>query len=204
MSASVLISIRPKWCELIASGKKTVEVRKTRPRKETPFKCYIYCTKSTDHPAGWLGCYDHDWHKFGLISPLNIEAGKHFNIEVISGKVVGEFVCDKIYTIEAIGPLPWGGSKGSWSPFNPNDACLTVNEIEDYIDGRDGFGWHISNLTIYEKPKKLHEFNGICSKKALKDCECGTCERLLKSGIGHCPMDFLKRPPQSWCYVEEA
>ena len=28
----VLISIQPKWCELIASGKKTVEVRKTKPK----------------------------------------------------------------------------------------------------------------------------------------------------------------------------
>lgn len=42
---SVMISIKPKYCELIASGKKTVEVRKTRPKIETPFKCYIYCTK---------------------------------------------------------------------------------------------------------------------------------------------------------------
>lgn len=41
---AVLISIRPKWCELIASGKKTIEVRKTRPKIETPVKCYIYCT----------------------------------------------------------------------------------------------------------------------------------------------------------------
>ena len=42
---SVLISIKPKWCELIASGKKTVEVRKTRPKIETPFKVYIYETQ---------------------------------------------------------------------------------------------------------------------------------------------------------------
>ena len=42
---SILISIQPKWCELIASGKKTIEVRKTRPKLETPFKCYIYETK---------------------------------------------------------------------------------------------------------------------------------------------------------------
>lgn len=41
---SVLISIQPKWCELIASGKKTIEVRKTKPNSYTPFKCYIYCT----------------------------------------------------------------------------------------------------------------------------------------------------------------
>ena len=41
---SVLISIRPQWCEKIASGKKTIEVRKTAP-KEVPFKAYIYCSK---------------------------------------------------------------------------------------------------------------------------------------------------------------
>lgn len=41
---SVLISIKPKWCELIAGGKKTIEVRKTKPKIDTPFKCYIYET----------------------------------------------------------------------------------------------------------------------------------------------------------------
>lgn len=46
MSKAVLISIRPGWCEKIANGEKTIEVRKTRPKLETPFKCYIYCTKS--------------------------------------------------------------------------------------------------------------------------------------------------------------
>lgn len=42
---SVLISIHPKWCEKIANGEKTIEVRKTKPKLDTPFKCYIYCTK---------------------------------------------------------------------------------------------------------------------------------------------------------------
>lgn len=41
----VMLSIRPKWCEKIASGEKTIEVRKSAP-KEVPFKCYIYCTKA--------------------------------------------------------------------------------------------------------------------------------------------------------------
>lgn len=48
MSKAVLISIQPKWCELIANGQKTIEVRRTRPKIDTPFKCYIYCT----HPVG--------------------------------------------------------------------------------------------------------------------------------------------------------
>ena len=42
MSKAVLISIRPKWCEKIINGQKTIEVRKTRPKMDTPFKCYIY------------------------------------------------------------------------------------------------------------------------------------------------------------------
>ena len=46
MAKAVLISIRPKWCEKIANGEKTVEVRKTKPYLETPFKCYIYCTNT--------------------------------------------------------------------------------------------------------------------------------------------------------------
>lgn len=39
---AVLISIRPKWCEKIISGEKAIEVRKTRPKLNPPFKCYIY------------------------------------------------------------------------------------------------------------------------------------------------------------------
>ena len=42
MSKAVLISIRPEWCEKIINGQKTVEVRKTRPKMNPPFKCYIY------------------------------------------------------------------------------------------------------------------------------------------------------------------
>ena len=45
---AVLISIRPKWAQKIMTGQKTVEVRKTRPKMDTPFKCYIYCTQSAD------------------------------------------------------------------------------------------------------------------------------------------------------------
>ena len=72
---SVLISIQPKWCELIASGKKTVEVRKTRPKLETPFKCYIYQTKGHTNIGG---C------GFSILGRYRL------------GKVIGEFVCVNI------------------------------------------------------------------------------------------------------------
>ena len=41
---AVLMSIQPKWCELIASGKKTIEIRRNIPKLDAPFKVYIYCT----------------------------------------------------------------------------------------------------------------------------------------------------------------
>lgn len=43
---AVLISTKPRWCAKIANGEKPLEVRKTRPKIETPFKCYIYQTKA--------------------------------------------------------------------------------------------------------------------------------------------------------------
>ena len=47
MGKAVLISIRPEWVEKIARGEKTLELRKTEPKLETPFKVYIYCTAGT-------------------------------------------------------------------------------------------------------------------------------------------------------------
>lgn len=50
----IMISIRPEWTRWIVSGKKTVEVRRTKPACNTPFKCYIYCTKSTGSDFLWV------------------------------------------------------------------------------------------------------------------------------------------------------
>lgn len=48
---SILLSIHPKWAEKIASGEKTIEVRKTVP-KMCPFKVYIYETRAKPHGKG--------------------------------------------------------------------------------------------------------------------------------------------------------
>ena len=84
---SVLISIQPKWCELIASGKKTVEVRKTKPKLETPFKCYIYCTKDNTFAEKTLRGFD--------------DKGKAIYYKANKGKVIGEFVCNDIIHYDA-------------------------------------------------------------------------------------------------------
>lgn len=41
----ILLSLKPKWWAKIASGEKTVEIRKTIPRKDSTFKVYVYETK---------------------------------------------------------------------------------------------------------------------------------------------------------------
>lgn len=202
---SVLISIRPKWCELIASGKKTMEVRKTRPKMGTPFKCYIYCTgvKSMnlqDYVAAHQatgGAVD-DW----------------------SGKVIGEFVCDNIATYDDDTIFSFRYEDyARWNDFDLNRACIHPEDFQNYADGKWLYGWHISDLKIYDKPKELSEF-AVADKEAIQQCEyreqscyAFTDTGYIKNGFyckkkddwcfGECKRKALTRPPQSWCYVEE-
>lgn len=41
----IMISIQPKWAEKILNLSKRWEMRKTRPRQEGPYRCYIYQTE---------------------------------------------------------------------------------------------------------------------------------------------------------------
>ena len=94
MSKAVMLSIRPKWCEKIASGEKTIEVRKTRPKIDTPFKCYIYCTiggQDLNIPISQERLM-RDYLETGSMKSLNCPLG--------NGKVIGEFTCDRIYELE--------------------------------------------------------------------------------------------------------
>lgn len=166
---SVMLSIRPKWCEKIVSGEKTIEVRKTKPKLETPFKCYIYCTSGRPDlnipisPERLM----QDYLDTGSMQSLNCPLG--------NGKVIGEFTCDRIYELAPLNHAPDDVEK---------QACLTREEIVNYLKGT-GYGWHISDLLIYDQPRELSEFTGLRNTR-----------------FGEAPYD-IKRPPQSWCYVEE-
>lgn len=147
----ILISIKPRWCELIASGKKTIEIRKTKPRVDTPFKCYIYCTKhSREHlvrmPDGSHRIYD-GWNYGKSCTML------HFKGECNS-KVIGEFVCEDILEFEE-------NLYGEFSMYDDElqNTCLTQFDLVKYSGGRTKlYGWEISNLKKYDKPKELSEF----------------------------------------------
>lgn len=176
MSKAVLISIRPKWCEKICSGEKIIEVRKTRPKLETPFKCYIYCTKDAKM-QWWTGSRysyadDHSHNAFDKCG---------------NGKVIGEFICDDIYEIDPTKTIGAGFAE---------DSCVSSRDIHEYLGGQTGYGWHISDLKIYDTPKDLSKFSRPfenCIDKVCDEFGCASCEH-----GGH-----IKRPPKSWCYAEK-
>ena len=196
---SVLLSIKPEYCDLIADGRKTIEIRKTKPKLDTPFKCYIYETKSTD-----------------FYSVLH---------KKIIGKVIGEFICEKITgfesefwadeTYERIQKIikdcdryfEFGEYEYETVTTNEDEkyrenwlckqSCVSWEEMRKYVGVgiKEFYGWHISNLKIYDKPKELKEFR-----------QCHKCEHYFhcKAGEYSCDGTYkLTRPPQSWCYVEE-
>ena len=175
---SVLISIQPKWCELIASGKKTIEVRKTKPKLETPFKVYIYQTKESKRR--FLD------HRF------NSQFSGHSNYTDM-GKVIGEFVCNEIIVAEY----------GSYCNIPMNESKLNTWDLLNYANEKTVYGWHISDLVIYDKPKELSKFHKPCEEE--RNClnknfrEAGRClDKCSDCG------NSLTRPPQSWCYVERS
>ncbi len=177
---AVMLSIQPKWCELISSGKKTVEVRKTRPKLETPFKCYIYCTLqgSNEFFKDTLGGDISKWNK-----------GKWGNKK---GKVIGEFTCKYINTFRVLE----NNNIQDYHLKKLERSCLPYEKISEYI-GSDklGYSWHISDLVIYDEPKELSEFK-----------QCHKCEYYANCYEHEYSCDGaynLTRPPQSWCYVEE-
>lgn len=129
---SVLISIRPKWCGLIASGKKTIEVRKTYPKLPTPFRCYIYCTQDKR-----LSFWRSKTYAYADDRSHNM-----FDIRG-NGKVIGEFVCDLI---------------GLHHSTDIPSSCVPVAELEKYANGKRLARWHISDVKIYDKPRELSEF----------------------------------------------
>jgi len=212
MSKAVLISIRPEWVEKIASGEKTVEVRKTRPKLETPFKCYIYCTKATDRLLTVMRDGDENYGEIYHGKPVFIKtSGETYGwLWHRQQQVVGEFVCDSVDRYIRIGFLPndyhYRGSKMEELPLDK--LCLGQADLRGYGNGKTLYGWHISGLKIYADPQKLSAYNFPPERY----CEKGLC--------GGCPYDQvpnqygeyeydcewrrpISRPPQSWCYVED-
>lgn len=173
MSKAVLISIRPKWCEKIASGEKTIEVRKTRPNLPTPFKAYIYCSRGSDARrlrGSW-------------------------------GKVIGEFTCDRIYGLAPLNHAPddveqqacltreeivnyLKGTGYGWHISNPRiyDEPCELREFAPVCRYKNDDGTCPSRRVACSYQRYDYNHDGTINL-----VECGKT---------------IERAPQSWCYVE--
>lgn len=199
---SVMISINPKYCELIASGKKTIEVRKTKPKIETPFKCYIYCTKQGRPLVYGSPCPT--YVEENLVQTYGYSKEKANEIfGCWNGKVIGEFVCDSILSNCEMANADIAEQQGK----------VKREDLLKYANGKKLYGWHISDLKIYDEPKELSEFNKPCDF----NYDCFLCDRavydkkvitdisgkITKVNNKFIACDDVKtRPPHSWCYVE--
>lgn len=184
MSKAIMISISPHFCEKIATNECSIIVRKTRPKLETPFKCYIYCTQ-------------------GKIKDLFNISEKTYNNRQ---KVIGEFICNRIVCSQAYFDSQGKNHLTNVFPEDIKRTCLTEYEMWNYIAGKavkvnemyDGYLWHISDLKIYDKPKELSEFTPVCKDKGE---QCDICY-FNEYNFGGC-CRRLTRPPQSWCHIED-
>lgn len=198
MNKSLITSVSPKECELIARGRQTVLVRKTRPKIETPFKSYIY--ESKGKTKYW-----------SQPMPIPYTEGR--------GKVIGSFVCDRIEEFHEWQLSP----SGKFQEYEQRDldrflkeSCISFEDVCEYRRNmpyyKPFYGWHISDLKIYDKPKELGELYTKCDKTG--DEMCGDC-LYLRVMLNSYPCDDsvdtwcgvdnkkpISRPPQSWVYCE--
>lgn len=192
-----MFSTRGQWCMKIGTGEKPVEVRKRAPK--APFRGYIYCTKSLVD-GFYVG---NSIHGIGLLTPGQEDMWPE-NAVMWNGKVIGEFICDKVIDY-------WPGYTG-----NEGDSCLTYEQECDYLgDNGHGYGIHISELKIYDEPLTLDNFRKPCIMPEMPYCPmCPVGGEYISEDEaeayridGCCYTEWvcrnwLKKAPQSWCRVE--
>lgn len=192
----ILISIKPEWVEKILNGEKTLEIRKSMPKCELPCKVYIYCTKSRND-----ACIVNQKDTF-IYRTINIDCVHLLgNGYIGNGRVVAEFTLNRVEELEntilpTIPTCVYLTKTKRYAGAVEKESCLSQDEIYTYLSGRDGYAWHIDNLIIYDKPKELSEFK-VYDKTYNS---VGAFGWAFSDEQKYTP---LKRPPQSWCYVEE-
>ena len=210
---AVILSLRPQWCEKIFNGEKTIEVRKSYPSIPTPFTVYVYETKGKTK-------------YWSQPMPMPYTEGR--------GKVIGSFVCDRIdeYEGEFWDDDTYERIQEPWEPSDfaeygeyeydtigengefygkgielSKQSCLSWNELRKYVGQglKDFYGWHITEPTLFDKPRELCEFYAPCRKgKETADESCKGCSYAFKGvSTGEIICDnAITRPPQSFCYIE--
>lgn len=202
---AIMISIHPQWVELILNFIKKDEIRKgtaigkaiTRLIKEQGVApMLIYCTKKE-----YL--YRTNKGYFSSKKPLTVGKGTEYTFAYSDeGKVVARFNATAEHIeYETCSRDISGWWKDDGKMYNHKDACLTYEQMFNYVGGGEGTVIHINNLKIFDKPKEISEFkqeynyfakNKNCSGCPRKNCDSGSCV----------VTKFITRAPQSFCFIE--
>ena len=151
---SVLISIFPQWCEKIFNGKKKIEVRKDKPLQiQTPFEVQVYCSKGKSY------LYKNPNTGELFLDGNGSYRGGDYEGRYLTGKVIGSFVCDKVYKIVPDGEYYSNGYDIDDDMLS--ETCLGRGYLTGYGLGYTLFGWHIVAPTLFDKPKELGEFKNL-------------------------------------------
>ena len=192
----ILISLLSQWREKIFNGKKKIEVRKDKPLQiQTPFEVQVYCSKGKSY------LYKNPNNGELFLDGNGSYRGGDYEGRYLTGKVIGSFVCDRVdeYRFSSYE-----------AQYRINDVdlmkiCLNHPEIRSYGKGKNLYGWHITEPKLFDKPKDITEF-ALYGKCADECSEYDFCARDNEDDRvrNECfKSTFLKRPPQSWCYIEE-
>lgn len=165
MKDAILLSMKPKWGQLILELKKTVEMRKFAVKPGT--LVYMYITKDKKENLCWKFDYEYD------------NCGRKLN-----GKVAASFVVDK-----CVDMMRWTYQ------FKDNEfydilkkACLSIKDLENYTGPQPKklFAWFIKELKIFDRPKELYDF---MRKRKYK---YGLCfSRIKKAPQSYCYVEDL-------------
>ena len=199
-----MISIKPKWCAKIMNREKTIEVRKENVGKAVQTlinengyaDIYVYCTKDK-----WLlykNKTENKWDVLKLIRGYKVSSS--FN-----GKVIFKFRCYKVD--DYVNGRKWSWKVGApmWGACNDyeyifKDACLTDDELRNYVEDLAFSAIHISVLEIFDRPRELWEFYKIGFDKALKE-SLESKPYPVSSAYIEKQYQLIKAP-QSFCYIE--
>lgn len=209
---SILISEPPEQVANILNGKQSIIISKTAPKE---WKDYI-SEKSKEKPkpkTGYVYCTNP--HAKKVLSLFTADFQPYLNTcrSICNGRVVASFTLMEVEKINCE-TYPSDDSYQFRHEYFPEksteDEILRkscISGLEPYLDGCEGYAWHISDLQIFDKPKNIWEFEHVGGYLSVKDCpkkEKGFCNMGFGvRGYSGCDKARLKRPPKPWCYVEE-
>lgn len=182
---AILMSIKHKWCELIFSGDKTIEVRKTAPKLKPPYKAYAYESIGQGEGAGavvgeFVCDEKHDIQFTGASYTINNDMSLTNSIARQS-------------CLQFDDMFSYLGAKGG--------AALHIVKPKRYDTPKE-----LSEFSRYGYKKIEHAGSGyiFCDNTPCRYCEPGeVIAGLYRPPVcrkGGCK---ITRPPQSWIYVEE-